>query len=121
MGENVTAGTAWSKVDVVRKSRKSPFLSPRPTEARTFIFHYEITHMLLKWPKNSKGPHRGIQSANCISSERSFTFRGEKSGSKQPRPVLGRFGEGFRTPFCAHPAHAWRMMPLLGHFWSKCR
>ena len=121
MGENVTAGTAWSKVDVVRKSRKSPFLSPRPTEARTFIFHYEITHMLLKWPKNSKGPHRGIQSANCISSERSFTFRGEKSGSKQPRPVLGRFGEGFRTPFCAHPAHAWRMMPLFGHFWSKCQ
>ena len=48
----------------------------------------------------------------------SSPLRGEKSGSN---PVFGRFGVGFRTPFCAHPAHAWRMMPLLGHFWSKCR
>ena len=43
---------------------------------------------------------------------------GEKSGLN---PVLGRFGVGFRTPFCAHPAHAWRMMPLFEHFWSKCQ
>ena len=47
-----------------------------------------------------------------------ISFGGEKSGSN---PVLGRFGVGFRTPFCAHPAHAWRMMPLFGHFWSKCQ
>ena len=47
-----------------------------------------------------------------------ISFGGEKSGSN---PVLGRSGVGFRTPFCAHPAHAWRMMPLFGHFWSKCQ
>ena len=35
----------------MRKSRKSPFLSrARPSEARTFIFLYEITPILLKWP-----------------------------------------------------------------------
>ena len=40
----------------MRKSQKSPFLKPRPTEARTFIFLYDLTPMLLKWPKeNSKG------------------------------------------------------------------
>ena len=39
----------------MRKSQNSPFLKPRPTEARTFIFLYEITPTLLKWPtENSK-------------------------------------------------------------------
>ena len=103
MGENVTAGTAWSKVDVVRKSRKSPFLSPRPTEARTFILHYEITHMLLKWPKNSKGPHRGIQSANCISSERSFRSETKNRVRSNPAPFWDVLGRAFAHHFAPTP------------------
>ena len=37
------------------KVAKIAVFEPRPTEARTFIFLYDLTPMLLKWPKeNSK-------------------------------------------------------------------
>ena len=39
----------------LRKVAKIAVFEPRPTEARTFIFLYDLTPMLLKWPKeNSK-------------------------------------------------------------------
>ena len=52
MGETAAAGTTWSKVDICECREIIAVFEPRPTEARTFIFHYEITPFSLKWPKN---------------------------------------------------------------------
>ena len=41
-------GRKWIYANVA----KIAVFEPRPTEARTFIFLYEITPMLLKWPKD---------------------------------------------------------------------
>ena len=55
-GRNSGRGHHLVESGYMRMSRKSPFLSrTRPSEARTFIFLYDLTPMLLKWPKeNSK-------------------------------------------------------------------
>ena len=42
-------GRKW----IYAKVAKIAAFEPRPTEARTFIFLYEITPMLLKWPKDN--------------------------------------------------------------------
>ena len=39
-------GRKW----IYAKVAKIAVFEPRPTEARTFIFLYEITPILLKWP-----------------------------------------------------------------------
>ena len=52
-GRNGGRGHHLVESGYMRKSQNSPFLKPRPTEARTFIFLYEITPMLLKWPKDN--------------------------------------------------------------------
>ena len=55
MGETAAAGTTWSKVDICECREIIAVFEPRPTEARTFIFLYDLTPMLLKWPEeNSK-------------------------------------------------------------------
>ena len=55
MGETVAAGTTLGRKWIYANVAKIAVFEPRPTEARTFIFLYDLTPMLLKWPKeNSK-------------------------------------------------------------------
>ena len=49
LGENVAAGTAWSKVDTCENRKIRRFFEPRPIEAGPFIFLYEIAAVSLNW------------------------------------------------------------------------
>ena len=54
-------GRKW----IYAKVAKIAVFEPRPTEARTFIFLYEITPILLNGlHKVLKAPLRGVESAN---------------------------------------------------------
>ena len=50
-GHHLVESAKWIYANVA----KIAVFEPRPTEARTFIFLYDLTPMLLKWPEeNSK-------------------------------------------------------------------
>ena len=51
MGETVAAGTTLGRKWIYANVAKIAVFEPRPTEARTLIFLYDLTPMLLKWPK----------------------------------------------------------------------
>ena len=54
-GRNGGRGHHLVESGYMRMSRKSPFLSRAQPQARTFIFLYYLTPMVIKWPKeNSK-------------------------------------------------------------------
>ena len=103
------------------KVAKIAVFEPRLTEARTFIFHYEITHMLLKWPKILKGRTAAFSPPIAYRASDHFV-RGRKIGFE---PRFGTFWGGLshtilRPPRAclAHDALTWTFLEQMSIIWG---